>query len=209
VALPGVVWRDVVYHGMPAEDLVPGDGRGGYLAFLGRISIEKRVDSAIRIADAAGVPLKIAAKIDPHDRAYFAGIEPLFRNPIVDFIGEIGDDAKARFLGNAKALLFPIDWPEPFGLVVIEALACGTPVIARRRGSIPELIDHGRTGFVCDTDEEMVAAVGELDFLDRGACRAAFEERFTVARMAEDYLRVYADAVAQSVAAPSAKQKTW
>ena len=192
VALPGVDWRGVVHHGLPADGFPPGDGGGGYLAFLGRISIEKRLDSAIRVAEAAGMPLKVAAKIDPADRDYYrAEIAPMMGHPLVEFVGEIGDDAKPEFLGKAKALLFPIDWPEPFGLVVIEALACGTPVIARRRGSVPELLEHGLTGFVCEDEDEMIAAVRDVDRIDRAACRAAFAARFTVGRMAEDYLRVY------------------
>jgi glycosyltransferase involved in cell wall biosynthesis len=204
VALPGVDWRGVVYHGLPAEPFMPGDGGGGYLAFLGRISIEKRLDSAIRVAEASGMPLKVAAKIDPADREYYrTEIEPMMHHPLVEYVGEIGDEAKAELLRKAKALLFPIDWPEPFGLVVIEALACGTPVIARRRGSVPELLEHGRTGFVCENEDEMVAAVRHLERIDRAACRAAFEARFTVGRMAEDYLCVYRAEIAGRGAATS------
>jgi glycosyltransferase involved in cell wall biosynthesis len=190
--LPGIEWLGTVYHGLPTDLFPAGDGRGGYLAFLGRISVEKRVDAAIRIADATGLPLKIAAKVDPHDQDYFATeIEPMLRHPLVEFIGEIGEREKADFLGRASALLFPIDWPEPFGLVVIEALACGTPVIARARGSVPELLDHGRTGFICANEEEMIAAVASVPRIDRAVCRATFEARFTAARMADDYLAIY------------------
>src|SRR5688572_286413 len=205
--LPGVAWRGIVYHGLPVDRFPCGDGSGGYLAFLGRISPEKRVDSAIRVAEATGLPLKVAAKVDPHDSAYFVDeIEPLLRHPLVEFVGEIGDDAKATFLGNASALLFPIDWPEPFGLVVIEALACGTPVIARRRGSVPELLEHGRTGFICADEEEMIAAVRDVGRIDRAACRAAFATRFTVARMAEEYLGIYRSEMARMESSDGARR---
>src|SRR5213075_1466343 len=152
---------------------------------------EKRVDSAIRIAEATGMPLKIAAKIDPRDRDYFSTIEPLFQSPLVDFIGEIGDDEKGAFLGNAKALLFPIDWPEPFGLVVIEALACGTPVIAYRGGAVPEVMEEGHTGFIVEGLEDAVDAVRRVPELSRKRCREVFDHRFTAARMAHDYVQVY------------------
>ncbi len=189
---PDLRWCDTVYHGLPLDLYRAGDGSGGYLAFLGRICPEKRVDSAIRVAEAVGVPLKVAAKVDRVDRAYFDEvIDPMLRSPLVEFIGEIDDAEKNRFLGDARALLFPIDWPEPFGLTMIEALACGTPVIARRRGSVPEIIDHGQGGFVCDDDAAMIAAVRQLNTIDRRRCRALVEARFTTPRMAQEYLRIY------------------
>jgi len=185
-------WQGTVYHGLP-EDLYSFRQKPGrYLAFLGRISPEKRVDDAIRIARRAGLPLKIAAKVDKVDRNYFeAEIKPLLQGSDVEFVGEIGEDGKEEFLGEALALLFPIDWPEPFGLVMIEALACGTPVIARRRGSVPEIVEDGETGFVIESIGQAVKAVGEISRLSRKRCRQAFEERFTARRMASDYLAIY------------------
>jgi glycosyltransferase involved in cell wall biosynthesis len=190
-------WLKTVHHGIP-ENLLPWSPRaaGGYLAFLGRICPEKQPDHAITIARRAGVPLKIAAKVDCVDQTYFEEvIRPLLRDPLVEYLGEIGEREKAAFLGGASALLFPIDWPEPFGLVMIEAMACGTPVIAYRRASVPEILDHGLTGFVVDGPESAVAAVAELDRLDRAAVRARFEERFTARRMANDYLAAYSSPV--------------
>jgi len=181
---------------LPAGLLSPQiEPQGSYLAFLGRISPEKRPDRAIEIALRSGLPLKIAAKIDRVDRAYWSDvIEPLVRaHPSIDYIGEIGEHEKPAFLGNARALLFPIDWPEPFGLVMIEAMACGTPVIAFRSGSVPEVIEDGTSGFVVRSVEEAIDAVSRLDTLRRGTVRAAFERRFTVERMALDYLKVYRD----------------
>jgi glycosyltransferase involved in cell wall biosynthesis len=189
-----VNWAGNVYHGLP-QDLLPftRESAGGYLAFLGRISPEKRPDRAIEIAARTGLPLKIAAKIDKVDQPYWDQvIRPLlaaYAN--VDFIGEITEREKASFLGNARALIFPIDWPEPFGLVAIEAMACGTPVIAFRAGSMPEVVDDGVTGFVVRNVDEAVAAVAHLDTLDRRKVRAVFEHRFTVERMARDYLAIY------------------
>jgi glycosyltransferase involved in cell wall biosynthesis len=165
---------------------------GGYLAFLGRISPEKRVDRAIEIACRAGLPLKIAAKIDRTDLDYFEReIRSLLRAPLVEHIGEIGESDKNAFLGNARALLFPIDWEEPFGLVMIEAMACGTPVVAFRRGAVEEIIDHGVTGFIVDTVEEAAEALRRVDTLSRTECRARFDCRYTVTRMALDYLTIY------------------
>jgi glycosyltransferase involved in cell wall biosynthesis len=180
-------------HGMPVDLLPFRPGPGSYLAFLGRISPEKRPDRAIAIAARAGLPLKIAAKVDRADRDYWRDkIRPLVRaNPLVEFIGEIGEPEKASFLGNALALLFPIDWPEPFGLVMIEAMACGTPVIAYPRGSVPEVIEDGVTGFLVNGVDAAAAAVERAATLDRARVRAAFERRFTARRMAEDYLEVY------------------
>jgi glycosyltransferase involved in cell wall biosynthesis len=191
--LGGVHWAGTVHHGLPADLYRFHAGPGRYLLFVGRISPEKCPDAAIRVAIAAGVPLRIAAKVDPVDREYFdAVVRPLLDHPLVEFVGEVDDRAKEDLLADALALLFPIDWPEPFGLVAIEALACGTPVIARPRGSVPEIVTDGVTGFVCETEEEMVAAVARVPALRRAACRAAFERRFTAARMADDYVRVFA-----------------
>jgi glycosyltransferase involved in cell wall biosynthesis len=196
--LPHLSWRATVYHGLP-NLFSFAEGRGGYLAFLGRVSPEKRVDSAIRVAEMVGIPLKIAAKVDPADQTYFEEvIQPMLKGSLVEFVGEIGETDKQRFLGDAVALLMPIDWPEPFGIVVAEALACGTPVIARRRGSMPELIADGETGMLCEDETEMAEAVGKLSTLDRRRCRAAFESRFTAERMAKDYLRVYDELVMES-----------
>jgi len=185
-------WVATVHHGLPLERF-PFSPRGGeYLAFLGRISPEKRVDLAIAAARRAGLPLKIAAKVDPADQAYFEReIRPLLDDPLVEFVGEIGDDRKPGFLGGALALLFPIDWPEPFGLVMIEAMACGTPVIARACGSVPEVVASGVTGFVVDTLDELVDAVKRVGNVDRAACRRHVEARFTVERMADAYEAIY------------------
>jgi glycosyltransferase involved in cell wall biosynthesis len=182
-----------VYHGLPLDLLAPNyDPRGGYVAFLGRISREKRPDRAIAIANALGLPMKIAAKIDKVDEAYFREeIAPLLDRPGVEFVGEINDRDKARFLGDALALLFPIDWPEPFGLVMIEAMACGTPVLGFRRGSVPEIIDDRLTGRVVTTVDEAIRALPEVIRLDRRAVRRRFEERFSAQRMAKEYLDVY------------------
>ena len=187
-------WAGTVYHGMPKDLLTPlaDGGKGDYFAFLGRISPEKRVDRAIEIAGATNTTLKIAAKIDRADQDYFdRDIAHLFKQAHVDYIGEINDTQKVGFLGNAKALLVPIDWEEPFGLVMIEAMACGTPVIAFRRGSVPEVIDDGVTGFIVDNMEQAIAAAGKVGQLDRQKVRARFEERFTNHRMAQDYVNIY------------------
>jgi glycosyltransferase involved in cell wall biosynthesis len=190
--VPGLNWQGTVYHGLPKDLHRYRASPGSYLAFLGRISPEKRVDRAIKIARRVGIPLKIAAKIDRVDHDYFkAQIEPLLRDPLVEFVGEIGDAEKDEFLGNAHALLFPIDWPEPFGLVMIEAMACGTPVIAYRKGSVDEVMEHGRTGFIVEGLKDAVEAVQQVNRLSRLRCRQVFEERFTASRMAMDYLRVY------------------
>jgi glycosyltransferase involved in cell wall biosynthesis len=190
--LDGVRWVATVHHGLPRDLYTASEAPGRHLVFLGRISTEKCPDAAIRAAIRAGVPLKIAAKVDRPDRAYFEQVvRPLLDHPLVEFLGEVSDERKQSLLAGARALLFPIDWPEPFGIAVIEALACGTPVIARRRGSVPEIVAHGRTGFICDTEDDMVAAIGRLGTLSRVACRAAFEEHFAVERMAADYLAAY------------------
>lgn len=190
--LPMARWVGTVHHGLPAALYRPGDGRGGYLAFIGRISPEKGVADAIDIAQKAGVPLKIAAKVDDNHWDYFHKvIEPLLAQPGIEYVGEIGEQDKGAFLGHAAALLFFIDWPEPFGLAMIEAMACGTPVIARRRGSVPELIEAGVTGLLCETPSDAIAAVRRVGRLDRQRVRAEFESRFTVERMARDYLQHY------------------
>ncbi len=186
-------WAGTVYHGLP-ERLYRFSpvASGGYLAFLGRISPEKRPDRAIAIARAAGLPLKIAAKVDNVDREYFeTTIAPLLDDPLVEFVGEIGDADKPAFLGGASALLFPIDWPEPFGLVMIEAMACGTPVVAWNRGSVPEVVDDGVTGRVVDSHEAAVAAVAEVSTYDRQRIRAVFERRFSARAMALAYEALY------------------
>ena len=192
--IPNANWQATVYHGLPRHLHSLRDGAGSYLAFLGRISPEKRVDRAIAIALQARMPLKIAAKIYPEEQAYFRqSIEPLLERSRdwVEFIGEIGGRDKDEFLGNAHALLFPIDWPEPFGLVMIEAMACGTPVVAWRNGSVPEVIDDGTTGFVVESVDDAVQAVARVPSLCRRTCRRVFEERFDAARMAREYVEVY------------------
>jgi glycosyltransferase involved in cell wall biosynthesis len=196
--LPQANYAATVHHGLPERLLSPGFGSGGYLAFIGRISPEKAPDAAIRIAAAAGMKLKIAAKVDKVDREYFAErIMPLLKLPHVDYIGEIGDAEKSEFLGNAAGLIFPIAWREPFGLAMIEAMACGTPVIASRRGSVPEVIDEGVTGFIVDSEAEAVAAARQLHRFDRARIRRVFEERFTARRMTEDYLNIYRRLIAR------------
>jgi glycosyltransferase involved in cell wall biosynthesis len=189
-----VRWAGTVYHGLPLE-LYPYSPTGGnYLAFLGRIAPEKRLDLAVAVARRVGIPLRIAAKVDAADRAYFErDIRPLLHDPLVEFIGEIGDAEKPAFLGGAMALVFPIDWPEPFGLVMVEAMACGTPVIARSCGSVPEVIAPGHTGFVVDSVGDMVEAVKRIDVIDRADCRRWVEQRFSVERMVDGYEQVYAE----------------
>jgi len=191
---PPINWVGNVYHGLPRDLLrFTAEPKGDYLAFLGRISPEKGPDRAIEIARRAGMKLKIAAKIDRVDRAYWEEtIAPMVEtNPLVEYIGEINEAQKEEFLGNARALLFPIDWPEPFGLVMIEAMACGTPVIAFRSGSVPEVITPGESGAIVESVDEAVEALRGIDAFDRHRVRAAFEKRFTVERMAEDYLAIY------------------
>jgi glycosyltransferase involved in cell wall biosynthesis len=192
-SLPKDAQAFLVYHGLPRDLLRIGQGSGGYLAFLGRISPEKGPVDAIAIALAAGLPLKIAAKIDKADAAYWRKVvKPIVdKEPSIEFIGEIAEHEKGEFLGNAKALLFPIDWPEPFGLVMIEAMACGTPVIAYPLGSVPEIIEEGRSGCIVGSREAAIAAVGKIDNFDRGAVRQCFDRRFTVERMASGYVQLY------------------
>ena len=191
--LPGANWAATVQHGLGASTYSFSPQSQGYLAFLGRISPEKRPDRAIAIAIATGRTLKIAAKVDAADRAYFEDeIEPLLDHPLIEFIGEIGDDRKSAFLGGADALLFPIDWPEPFGLVMIEAMACGTPVIAFDCGSTREVVEPGLTGFIVHDVAGAVEAVSAAKFLDRAAIRRRFEQCFSARAMAERYLDLYA-----------------
>jgi glycosyltransferase involved in cell wall biosynthesis len=190
--LPWLNWQGTVYHGLPEDLYTFRDTPGTYLAFLGRMSPEKGVDQAITIAQRVGMPLKIAAKVDQADHNYFDEVvQPLLDNSLVQYVGEVGDGKKDDFLGQAYALLFPIEWPEPFGLVMIEALACGTPVIAYRRGSVPEVLEDGVTGYIVEGLEEAVQAVPQVAAISRTRCREVFEERFSVSRMAQDYLRIY------------------
>jgi glycosyltransferase involved in cell wall biosynthesis len=207
--IPDASFAATVYHGLPEGQLQPTlQPQGGYLAFLGRISPEKRLDRAIEIAQAAGLPLKIAAKVDRVDEAYFeAEIRHRLELPGVEYIGEIDERAKPAFLGNARALLFPIDWPEPFGLVMIEAMACGTPVLAFRNGSVAEVIDQGISGMVVGSMEEARAALGGVLALDRARVRRQFEMRFSAARMAEDYVRVYDSLIERKTFFPGALER--
>jgi len=202
VAGLGLRWVGTVHHGLPLEHY-PFSPRGGrVLVFLGRIAPEKRPDLAIAVARRTGLPLKIAAKVDPADRAYYEReIRPLLDTPGVEFLGEVDDRTKAELLGEALALLFPIDWPEPFGLAMIEALACGTPVIARGCGSVPEVVVPGVTGYIVDSLDEMVDAVKRVDLIDRRACRRDVEARFTVERMTDRYEALYHRFVERAAAA--------
>lgn len=190
--VPNLNWVRTVHHGLPTNILTPRNVKQDYLAVLGRVSPEKGVDRAIHIAGKAGMRVKIAAKVDTADQEYFESvIKPLLKQPHVEFIGEINEMQKPDFLSAAHALLFPIDWPEPFGLVMIEAMACGTPVITYERGSVPEVIEDGLTGFICRDEADAVRAVRRVGELDRVQVRARFEERFSARRMAEDYVSVY------------------
>lgn len=195
--LPQAGWMSTIHHGLPMR-LYDFCGKpDDYFAFVGRISPEKRVDRAIAIAKACARRLRIAAKVDWTDRLYFEDqIRPLLDDPLVEFIGEIGDEEKNEFIGQARALLFPIDWPEPFGLVMIESLACGTPVVAFAGGSVAEVIEHGVTGFVVSSLDAAIEAARTVDAIDRHACRAAFERRFSAERMAADYVRLYRKLIA-------------
>jgi glycosyltransferase involved in cell wall biosynthesis len=189
---PQAAWLRTIHHGLPRDLLHAGPGDGGYLVFIGRLSPEKRVDRAIEIARRAGLPLKIAAKIDEADAGYVAqSVRPLLDQAGVEFLGEADEWQKQELLAHAVALLFPIDWPEPFGLVMIEALACGTPVIAYSHGSVPEIIEHGRSGFLVDSVPAAVDAVRRAHEIGRGECRRVFEQRFTAERMAADYAEAY------------------
>jgi glycosyltransferase involved in cell wall biosynthesis len=195
--LPWVNWMGNVYHGLPKNTFRANLNEGKYLAFLGRVSVEKRVDRAIEMAIRTGLPLKIAAKIDKEDMEYFESeIKKLLDHPLIEFVGEINETEKEKFLGEAKALLFPIDWSEPFGLVMIEALACGTPVIAYNNGSVPEILEHGRSGFIVSNQDEAVKAVENISLLNRAECRHVFEERFTSTVMTDAYMQVYKQIIA-------------
>ncbi len=201
--LPRVNWIGNVSHGLPMDLLTFEPEAGDYLAFLGRISPEKRVDRAIEIARRAGMPLKIAAKIDRVDRDYYEStIKPLMSDPNVEFIGEIGEHEKSEFLGNAFAYLFPIDWPEPFGLTMIEAMACGTPTIAFNCGSVKEVMQDGLTGFIVEDMNQAVAAVEKIPTIERTACRNVFEKRFTATHMAEKYVKLYQSMVSNTIVSP-------
>jgi len=191
--VPPVNWMGTVYHGLPSTLFREGKGEGGYLAFLGRICPDKGPLEAIEISRRAGMRLRMAAKVDPVNRDYFEQVvgPVVTRSPHVEFVGEIDDDLKQDFLGNATALLFPISWPEPFGLVMTEAMACGTPTIAFRQGSVPEVLEDGLTGFIVDDVDEAVEAVAKLQDLYRPSIRSRFEERFSVTAMARDYCDIY------------------
>jgi glycosyltransferase involved in cell wall biosynthesis len=190
--LPWINWQATIYHGLPDDLYKLRAEPGTYLAFIGRISPEKGADRAIEIARRLKIELVIAAKVDPADHEYFATvIKPMLKGPYVDYIGEIGESEKGEFFGNAMALLFPINWPEPFGLSMIEAMACGTPVIAYRNGSVPEVIEQGITGFIVDDIDAAVRAVEQIGSLSRWRCRQEFKRRFTAGRMARDYAAVY------------------
>jgi glycosyltransferase involved in cell wall biosynthesis len=190
--LPAANWIGTVYHGLPLNLYKQGKGKGDYVTFIGRISPEKRADRAIEIARQAGMKIKIAAKIDKADQVYFEKeIRHLFKLPHVEFLGEVGENEKAELLGDAIAMLFPIDWKEPFGMVTIESLACGTPVIAYNHGSVAEIITHGKTGYVVEDIGQAVKALKQIHDISRDECRASFENRFTSTTMAKNYLRLY------------------
>lgn len=202
--LPWLHWHSTIHHGLPESLYRFHPEPGQYLAFVGRISPEKRVDRAVQIALSLEMPLKIAAKVDRVDKEYFQEvIKPMLEHPLIEYIGEIGDRDKEAFLGNAHALLFPIDWPEPFGLVMIEALACGTPVVAYNHGSVPEVIEHGRSGFIVSSLEEAIDCTRRVVEIKRADCRAAFERRFTASRMARDYVHAYQNLVGVPVQLPN------
>jgi glycosyltransferase involved in cell wall biosynthesis len=205
--LPGARWIGTVHHGLPRDLYRFHAGPGSYLAFIGRVSPETRLDRAIEIAIRTRTPLRIAAKVDPVDAEYFRSvIEPMLRHPLIEWIGELSDEAKDDFLGGALALLFPIDWPEPFGLTMIESLACGTPVIAWQHGSVTEVVEAGVTGCLCDDVGAAVRAVQRIDRLSRAACREAFERRFTADRMARDYLGLYEQLIDRIGSTPAMKE---
>ncbi len=207
--VPSANWLATVYNGIDVRNFTLRERPGNYLAFLGRISPEKRVDRAIEIARAVGMPLKIAAKVDPVDREYFThAIKPFLGAPGIEYLGEIGEAEKDEFLGNAYAYLFPIDWPEPFGITMVEAMACGTPVIAMAQGSVSEVVDDGRTGFVCRTIADMIAAVREVPRIDRRQCRRRAAERFSVERMADGYEAVYRHVLAEALMAGDGAAKS-
>jgi glycosyltransferase involved in cell wall biosynthesis len=205
--LPNANWQATIYHGLPRDRYRFEPSAGEYLAFLGRISPEKRVDQAIEVAKLVGMPIKVAAKVDPADEEYFTAVaEPAMRHPLVEYVGEITDREKQEFLGDAYALLFTIDWPEPFGLVMIEAMACGTPVIAYPRGSVREVMEEGVSGYLVHDVAEAAAAVARVPDLPRQACRECFDRRFTAERMAREYARVYQRLSTPSTVAVGAAQ---
>jgi glycosyltransferase involved in cell wall biosynthesis len=190
--VPQANWVRTIHHGLPEKLLTPRPTTPSYLGVLGRIAPEKGVDRAIKIAIRCGIPLRIAAKVDRADQDYYDEIiRPMLDHPLIDYIGEIGDHEKSEFLSGAIGLLVPIDWPEPFGLVMIEAMACGTPIVAYNRGSVPEIVDEGLTGFIVEDEISAIAAVDRLSRLDRTKVRRQFEKRFTARRMALDYLDSY------------------
>ena len=209
--IPDAHFVGTVQHGLPPQLLTPlRNPQGNYLAFLGRISPEKRVDRAIKIARAVGLPQRIAAKIDRVDAEYFrTQIESLFAQPGVEYIGEIDDRRKCQFLANARALLFPIDWPEPFGLAMIEAMACGTPVLAFREGAVTEVVDDGVTGYVVDDIDQAIDKLGDVLALDRSRVRRRFEERFSIARMARDYVKIYTKLIDKHTLRPNFSLPRW
>ena len=209
--IPDAHFIGTVQHGLPPHLLTPlRNPQGNYLAFLGRISPEKRVDRAIKIARAVGLPLRIAAKIDRVDAEYFrTEIESLFAQPGVEYIGEIDERRKCQFLANACALLFPIDWPEPFGLAMIEAMACGIPVLAFRKGAVTEVVDDGVTGYVVDDIDQAIDKLGDVLALDRGRVRRRFEERFSIARMARDYVKIYTKLIGKHAVRPNFSLPRW
>jgi len=201
--IPEAHWYPTVHHGLPLNLLKPRFDDGDYLAFLGRISPEKGIEEAIAIAQQARIPLRIAAKIGDDDHVYFrTKVAPLLNDPLIEYIGEIGESEKEAFLGKARALIFPINWPEPFGLVMIEALACGTPVIAYPHGSVPEVLEDGTTGFIVRNSSEACHALERISSISRAGCRAFFERRFSVTRMAHDYLSIYNDVIESRHSAP-------
>ncbi len=198
--LPWLNWVGNVYHGLPEDLFTFRSEPGKYLVYVGRISPEKRVDRVVEIARRAGMPVKIAAKVDRADREYYEQtIEPLFRDPLVEYVGEVNEKEKNELIGNAFAFLFPIDWPEPFGLVMIEAMACGTPIVAYRCGSVPEVMVEAETGYVVENEDEAVQALERVATLSRVRCRRVFEQRYTATRMAEDYLAVYTQIQEQKI----------
>ena len=202
--LPHASWLRTIYNGVDLRHFTLREHHGSYLAFLGRISPEKCADRAIAIAHAVGIPLRIAAKVDSADQEYFREkIEPLLTDPLIEFVGEINEAQKDEFLGNALAYLFPINWPEPFGITMVEAMACGTPVIAMRHGSVPEVVADGRTGFICRSIGEMIASVERVTRVDRRACRTHVAERFSVERMVDNYEAAYRRVLEAPVAAAS------
>jgi len=202
--LPQVNWQATVYNGIPMENYTFQKHPGKYLAFLGRISPEKGIEQAIEIAIASGMPLRIAAKIDPNDQHFYeTKVKPLLTHPLIDYIGEINEQEKDAFLGNAYAVLFPIQWPEPFGLVMIESMACGTPVIAFNKGSVSEVMVHGETGFIVNTIEQAIESIEQIESICRECCRYIFETRFSSKEMANGYLKVYQQAIDNQIIQPA------